>query len=140
MKSRARPLPEVAALLDPLRSELLELHRLLIEAERQDYERAFGPVAGPGALLQLLIDDPWFSWLRPFAQLIVRIDESLEVPEPISVAEARSFLAEAWALLAPAEQGLEHQRRYYQHLQDQTPIVMAHGNLKRFLVAQGMKP
>lgn len=140
MKHRAEPMPEVAALLNPLRTGLLELHRLLIDAERRAYERTFGPVPNSGALLQLLINDPWFSWLRPFTQLVVRIDESMEEAKPIDLAAARHFLAQAWALLDPSETGAEHQRRYFQHLQDEAPIMMAHGDLKRFLVHHGAKP
>ena len=140
MKPRAQPLPEVAALLNPLRTGLLELHRLLIHAERRAYEQTFGPVPNSGMLLHLLIHDPWFSWLRPFTQLVVRIDELMEETKPIDLATARPLLAEAWALLDPSETGAEHQRRYYQHLQEEAPIMMAHGDLKRYLVHHGAKP
>lgn len=137
---RRPPRPEVLAVLDPLRAGLLELHRLLIDAERRAYEQTFGPVPHAGALLQLLIHDPWFAWLRPFTQLIVRIDESLEEKEPISLAAALPLLREAWALLDPNETGTEHQRRYFRHLQGEPPILMAHADLKRILVHHGAKP
>ena len=33
-------------------------------------------------LLQLVINDPWFAWLHPLSELVVRIDETIEPDSP----------------------------------------------------------
>jgi hypothetical protein len=63
-----------AALRD-LWQHLLPLHRLLIDAARDEYTASIGPVGGPTHLLQLINDDPFFGWLKPMTGLIVEIDE-----------------------------------------------------------------
>jgi hypothetical protein len=62
-----------AALRD-LWKQLLPLHRALIDAASADYTAGVGPVTGPGHLLQLLQDEPFFFWLKPMTSLIVDID------------------------------------------------------------------
>jgi hypothetical protein len=70
---------------DPVRAEqraalreawkqLLPLHRALIDAAGAEYGLMVAPVSGPGHLLQLLQDDPFFSWIKPLTSLIVDID------------------------------------------------------------------
>lgn len=69
--------PVRAALRAALRDawkQLLPLHRSLIDAANEDYTANVGPVTGPGHLLQLLQDDPFFFWLKPLTSLIVDID------------------------------------------------------------------
>jgi hypothetical protein len=69
--------PVRAALRAALRDawkQLLPLHRALIDSANAEYTANVGPVTGPGHLLQLLQDDPFFSWLRPLTSLIVDID------------------------------------------------------------------
>ncbi len=39
---------------------LRALHKLLIRTVQSEYERERGPIAGPGALLRLLMEDPFF--------------------------------------------------------------------------------
>ena len=70
--------PARAALRTALRDlwqQLLPLHRSLIDSARDDYHALIAPVSGPSHLLQLLNDDPFFSWLKPLTSLIVEIDE-----------------------------------------------------------------
>jgi hypothetical protein len=62
-----------AALRD-LWKQLLPLHRALIDAASAEYTANVGPVTGPGHLLQLLQDEPFFFWLRPMTSLIVDLD------------------------------------------------------------------
>src|SRR6185295_8060829 len=61
-----------------MRSSLLSLHKALILAEQVTYERINGRVESTGQLLQLVLNDPWFTWLHPVSQLVVRIDDLLE--------------------------------------------------------------
>ncbi len=58
--------------LQRLRRGLLRLHKVLLDGERERYEQVFGRVASSGALLQLVIHDEQFAWLRSISELIVR--------------------------------------------------------------------
>ena len=69
--------PERAGLRASLREtwkQLLPLHRALIDSARDEYTATVGPLTGPGQLLQLLQEDPFFTWLKPLTALIVDID------------------------------------------------------------------
>ena len=63
------------AQMDQAREALLALHKTLLDHVRIEYEREHGRVENAGALLQLVVGDPAFEWLRPLSQLIVAIDE-----------------------------------------------------------------
>jgi hypothetical protein len=63
--------------LQQLVQTLEELHRLLIELARRDYETAHGTV-GAVQLLQLLVGDPFFAWMRPLSALIASVSELLD--------------------------------------------------------------
>ncbi len=56
------------------RDLLLKLHKNLVDHERAIWEGINGP-ATPGQFLNVLLEDPDFSWLRKFSTLIVDIDE-----------------------------------------------------------------
>jgi len=61
--------------LDRLRLALLALHRTLLEAQRVRYEREHGRVESRGELLDLVLRDSAFEWLRVLSALIARLDE-----------------------------------------------------------------
>src|SRR5262245_54740761 len=74
-----------AAQADPLRPTLVEVHRrltalysALIVAEQVTYERIHGRVASNDELIQLLLTDPWFTWLCPVLDLLLRIELLLD--------------------------------------------------------------
>jgi hypothetical protein len=119
--------------LGDLRRGLLRLHKALVDAEREAYERAHGPVASSGRLLQLLIHDPWFAWLRPFSELIVRIDVALDAEEPPAAADARALAAEARSLLALAGGETHFATAYRAAMQREAAVVLAHAELRRLV-------
>jgi hypothetical protein len=86
--------------LRSVRLGLLRLHKALIDAERGEVERRSGAMSN-GVFLQMLIQDEGFAWLRPFSELIVRIDEALATREPITEESARGYVREVVGLLAP---------------------------------------
>ena len=65
-----------------LHSVLLRLHKALLDSERTAYELVHGTIPAAAAFLQLLINDPWFQWLRPITTLLVAIDETLAAKKP----------------------------------------------------------
>src|SRR5260370_8480798 len=56
---------------------LREVHRVLVRAVRLQYEKEGNSVGGPGHLLRLLTEDPYFAWLHPMSELIVDLDSLL---------------------------------------------------------------
>ena len=62
-----------------VRESLVALHGALIIAEQQTYERVSGPVPSIEVLIELLQKDPWFTWLHPIADLLVRMDHLLRM-------------------------------------------------------------
>ena len=117
-----------------IRNSLLALHKILLEIERQRYERTNGRINDMFQLLNLTINDPAFAWLRPLSAFIVEIDEKADDKEnPLTSAEAAAFLKEARALLAPSQVGNDFQRNYHWALQESPDVVIAHGALLRAL-------
>ena len=67
-----------AAKLDTLRHALLHLHKTLLDAQRARYEREHGRVESTGELLDLVLKDASFEWLRVLSALIAGLDELTE--------------------------------------------------------------
>ena len=79
-----------AARLRVVRDRLLKLHKMLLDWERGQYEKAYGQVRSSGDMLQLVLGHEQFAWLRPYSGLIVRIDEWLVSDQP-SRQDAEAF-------------------------------------------------
>jgi hypothetical protein len=121
--------------LRELRHALLRLHKALVDSERVTYERVQGRVATRGELLQLVIHDSWFVWLRPVSELIVRLDGLLEGDEPVIAGEGPGVIAEVRELLTPAEGGPGFATHYFEALQRDPAVVLAHADVMRALQA-----
>jgi hypothetical protein len=121
--------------LRTVRHALLRLHKALVDSERVTYERVQGRVATKGELLQLVIHDSWFVWLRPVSELIVRLDGLLEGDEATIVAEGASVTTEVRQLLTPAEGGPGFATHYFEALQRDPAVVLAHADVMRSLPA-----
>src|SRR5262245_15692671 len=87
------------ARLRAVRLGLLHLHKTLLDAERERYVRERGPIDGPGHALNLVMNDPFFGWLRPVSSFVVQIDERLADDKPLSQPEAAALMDQARALL-----------------------------------------
>jgi hypothetical protein len=121
--------------LTELRNELLSLHKFLLDRERADYEMIHGPVHS-GQLLQLLLSDEQFAWLRAISGMAARIDEILDAAQPPPEAQAREIASEVRTLLVPSESGLPFQRKYYAALQSDPGAAAVHGELMRLTRAE----
>ncbi|HZN01835.1 MAG TPA: hypothetical protein VFB70_20675 [Pyrinomonadaceae bacterium] len=122
--------------LKALRTGMLRLHKILLDLERRDYERARGKISNSYEFLQLVLKDPWFDWLHRLSELIVQIDETLDSrdpDEPTTEEDAKELLARAKSLLAPAETGTEFQKNYFLALQQSPDVVLLHAELIRML-------
>ena len=114
------------ATLAQLRRPLLDLHKTLVDAEREDYERTRGRMSD-GEFLKALIDDPAFAWLGALTALIVRLEEL----EPAEL--PKEYVAEIRRLLKPDAAGSPFQRKYGDLLQRRPEALVAHGAVMRAL-------
>ncbi len=122
-----------AARLRALRTELLPLHRAVIDYERRQYELLHGDMGGPHQVLRIVMHDEWFEWLRPFAALIVQMDERLAIEEPVEPADVDVFCDQTRALLQRDGGGEEFRDRYQRALQASPDVVIAHGRVMPLL-------
>lgn len=122
------------ARLAEVRHGLLDLHKALLDAERERYERIHGKVTA-GKMLQLAFQDAQFAWLRSLSELIVRIDELLETREA-SDSDLANLLTTARALLATSGQSSNFAREYDAALEGDPHIAVLHGRVVRALDAQ----
>lgn len=119
--------------LDNLSRALLRLHKALLDDERVTYERVHGRIASNGAFLQLVLGDAWFAWLRPLSQLMARLDELDEEDEVSARAQITALLASVQTLLTPSEEGDGFGRHYYNALQREPDVGLAHAAVKALL-------
>ena len=119
--------------LADVRHGLLGLHKALIVAEQLTYERIYGRVDSTGQLLQLVMNDPWFTWLHPLSNMVVRIDELLDGHDQPTVDDVAILLTEIRGLIRPSELGDGYERSYYEALQRAPDVVLAHCEIKKLL-------
>lgn len=116
-----------------LRNGLLALHKSLLDSERDSYEKDIGRITSSGQLLNLVLHDPWFAWLRELSELIVLIDESLAAEQPPILSDAERFFSQARSLVAPDENGSGFRKNYFDAMQRDPAIVLAHRDMTRLL-------
>lgn len=119
--------------LSDVRNHLLQLHKLIMDVEKGLYEKQHGKIESPHVFLNLLMNDPWFGWLRPISEMVVRIDEFLEAREGVTEAAGQDLLREVRSLLNPVEEGEEFGVRYLQVMQDQPDIILKHAEIEKLL-------
>jgi catechol 2,3-dioxygenase len=119
------------AKLRELRGKLLQLHKVLLDDARAAYEMDRGRVPSNATLLQLVINDPWFAWLHSLSELVVRIDETVDADAPSTEGDAATLIDQVEKLLTASETGEGFQRRYFDALQRQPAVVMAHADVRR---------
>jgi hypothetical protein len=125
MQSKSTPDPAPRILTD-LRNTLMSLHKALLDSERGAYERDVARVSSPGQMLDLLMNDPWFAYLRELSQFIVLVDEILDADEPVSLEEANGLVSRASQLLKPSPEANGFRKRYYDAMQRDPGVVLAH--------------
>lgn len=119
-----------AAQLEALSRKLQKLHALLLDAERE-----FHPALAPLTLLDRLVNDPAWAWLRPLSALIADIDHVMAQDQPPTEFDRAVVAAHIRGLLA-GEGDLKNDAfldRYRALLQLQPALVSLHGELKALL-------
>jgi hypothetical protein len=122
------------AQLAHLREALFHLHKALVDSERISYEQNIGTIASPNHFLQLLTGDPWFAWLQPVSQLIVAMDEALDAraKTPLTDEMSAALVKQTGALLIASETGEGFPRHYFDALQRDPDVVMAHAEAAKW--------
>jgi hypothetical protein len=79
------------------------------------------------------MSDPWFTWLHPLSDLLVRIDQLLDDDAEILDEDVDHLVSETRALIRPSEEGDGFERSYYEALQRAPDVVLAHSEVKKLL-------
>ncbi len=119
--------------LKQLRNALFDLHKALVDSERVSYEKTMGAIRSPNQFLQLLTSDPWFAWLHPLSQLIVAMDEALDEKEPLTNAGVAALVNQTRLLLVVSETGDGFSKHYFDALQRDPDVVLAHAETAKLL-------
>ena len=120
--------------LREVRETLLILHKALLDSERTAYEIVHGPIASPGAFLQLLINDDRFAWLRPVTTLLVQIDETLAAKKPpASDKDFTRLLEDTRALLSPSRETNGFWKHYAGAVERDPAVALHHESIEKQL-------
>jgi hypothetical protein len=118
--------------LTNLRNGLLRLHKSLLDSERAAYEKDVARITSTGQYLGLVMNDPWFAWLRDLSQFIVLIDETLDFKEdPATEDGADRLIARARELVSPLEEAGGFRGKYFETMQRDPAAVLAHRDMIR---------
>ena len=137
MSSTNSSLDPIQQRLTELRNGLLKLHKTLLDSEQAAYERDIARIGSKGELLKLVLYDPWFAWLHELSELVVLIDETQDAKEPPQSSDADRLIAQAGELLAPNETGRGFAKRYFEALQRDPDVVLAHARMRKVLSGLG---
>jgi len=122
--------------LDALHHALLELHKTLLDAQRVRYEREHGRVESKGELLDLVLRDASFEWLRVLSALIAGLDELAESEDRDAAAEMRGVIDRLRMLVR--FEGNPGFTVPYREIVDAVPdALVAHVKLSRLLAEFG---
>jgi hypothetical protein len=120
-----------------LRRKLLALHLVLIATEQKTYEHIHGRIGSTEQLLELMLKDPWFIWLHPVSDILVRIDYLLnDEAFDITKENIDHLFNEARLLLRPSIEGDGFERAYYEALNRAPDVLLAHFHVTRTLLAE----
>jgi hypothetical protein len=119
--------------LRELRPVLLKAHKVLMDAEKDNYEAVHGQIPNKGEYLRLVLNHEQFSWLRPISQFIVQIDEVLMSKKPQPLERADELMTEARNLLQETEIGETFQARSQAIAQQNPEMAATHQKVSELL-------
>ena len=126
---------EIAS-INALRHHLLALHKTLLDTQCRWYEKEHGRLGSGGQILQLVVSDPEFAWLRVMSALIVEIDEKLDDKEhPMTSVDVGRFRDLVRGVVAGRAGGDDYQLAYDRALQESPDAVIAQSKVVRGLSA-----
>jgi hypothetical protein len=122
-----------AARVRALRTVVLELHKAALDAERARYEQAHGPIGSPHQVLRLVMEDPFFAWLRPLSDFVIQADIRLSDGKVLSPADAEKFASQLRSMVKSQSQTDRFAVEYRRTLQHVPEVVVLHGKLTALL-------
>jgi hypothetical protein len=120
------------SLLKEARLQLLRLHKLLIDIERNRFETENGQVSS-GQFLTLLLNEPNFQWLRKFSTLVVEIDEMLDLDDGYTENMIEKYLSQIRGLINLDSDDEQFVSKYKNSLQSDSSVAAKHGEIKQLL-------
>lgn len=132
MEKQAEKFEQKTTSLKKARLQLLKLHKLLVDIERENYEKENGRITS-GQFLNLLINDSNFSWLRKFSTLIVEIDEMLDLDDGYTENMIEKQFSQMRNLLNLESADKDFRTKYQSVLQSNSEVAGKHGELKNLL-------
>jgi hypothetical protein len=118
--------------LEAVSRALQDVHKQIVEAERP-----YGSSRERVALLDSLLNDPDWAWLRALSKLIADLDESLDEDEELTTEEAEAAAGQVRALVFGVGESRDEAflQRYRPLLQKSPGLASAHGALKQLVDA-----
>ena len=83
--------------------------------------------------MQLVLEDAWFARLRPLSQVMAKLDELGEEDNSPEGPDTATLIASIRTLLTPSEEGTGFGRHYYEALQREPDVVLAHAAVRTLL-------
>lgn len=123
---------ENEALLKEGRNLLLQLHKMLVDFEREGYEMINGPLTS-GQFLNLLLEHASFAWLKEFSNLIVIVDEMFAQKDGVPFDAIDAELSRLRDLMSMNDVTSDFQAKYQYALQESPEIAGKHAELKNLL-------
>lgn len=121
--------------LEAVSRTLQSVHQLILEAEG-----AYLPGRAGLELLDRLINDPEWDWLRALSKLIADFDEARTAPAGLTPSDVAAAAGHVRALIFGLGEPRDEQflNRYRPLLQGSATLASAHGELKRLI--DGLPP
>ena len=121
------------ARLRALRTVVLALHKAVLDAERGRYALVHGPVGGPHQVLRLVMDDPFFAWLRPLSDFVIQADIRLSDGKILLPSDVDRFASHLRSVVQSESLTDRFAVEYRRTLQDVPEVVVLHGKLMALL-------
>ena len=122
------------ARLRALRTVVLGLHKAVLDAERSRYEILHGSIDTPQHALRLVMDDPFFAWLRPLSDFVIQADIRIsDKNAPLKSSDVDPFESRLRALVQNGSPSDPFAAEYRRVLQSVPEVVVIHGKLVALL-------
>jgi hypothetical protein len=124
---------ETRAQLKELSKAMIRLHKILLDAAKEDYEAKNGKIANVNVYFRLVIDDAHFAWLRKISSLIALIDEAVSVRRTATETEALRLLKTARSLFNFEDEDEAFNQKFQTALLENADAVLSHNAVLRML-------
>lgn len=118
--------------LPELRTQLLDLHKALLDYQKHVYESTVGSIENPNQYYNLVVNDANFAWLRTLSALVVSIDELVEKKEEANIPQIAAY---AKGILTATGGTTPFEQKYTEAIQKDAHVALLHGKLMQLLAS-----